>query len=438
MKSKKLALALGVSALAIAGCETSDRVVNFTGARIVYEDDALGKIDLTNLVDPEQRRFKIKGSCYRDKQPSASEEFTCALSVFQTYYLSSAEFDYYRELVIAKPKKVVTPDLLDAEVDKLTGQNDKTARKAAQSIALAMRRNDIQDTIMLHSEDFCRAFKLNLADIAAGVNLGAGVTAQLLSGLATIFKDTTTIRALSGASTIVQGWQSEYNEQVLQNAAVRTVNAGIDLAREEMLIDINRRRFFLFEQDEGSESDTGVPPELDPQLRSFQGISAILGWDKATNLNVIHGRSVPIEDGFLVQTAERSSDKEDKKEKNTKKKTPTWTDTKPVPGIDRETDKSAQRLGVTSVARYPLEAAMRDAIRFHDQCRIDAGLEAASKAIERAKTTHTDRLRRPESGDDDNREGSDNDDNNNDSNERDNVETATNPERRMPDMTHEF
>lgn len=411
MKSYMSFFALSASAIALAGCQSLS-----TSAKLKFEDQVVGHLDLINLVDPERRRFKIQGPCHREDdkfthvpnasapivedaepwRPSVATEFTCALNAFPTYYLSASEFEYFVKL--EPGTKALEPGLdgFNRELGKLRGWNNEIYKEGAKGIALSIRRNDIQDTILLHSTGVCSDFKADLADPSTAVNFFTDFVSQYASSASIGITDPTILRVLAGTSTVAQDARTSFNSRVLNEAAVRTINAGIDLAREEVLIEINRQRFFIFQPDE-FEGDSAQDP-FDPQIRSYRGISAILGWDKASKtLNVVRGDIDPVEDGFIVKILDdQASDQWEPKYKDGPRidepEIPDNPDDpkkgSPFKKRDRGPDSSAKRFGMTSIARYSLEAAMRDALAYHGQCRIDAGLEAASKAIEEAQKTN--------------------------------------------------
>jgi|GEM_PF-5004565 len=254
-----------------------------------------------------------------DEGVNPTIELNCAIFAFYTYYLSYPQFNfaindlsYYLDNDYLNLKAIIqdlnppelqfdpTEPTIGENVGKLedyvaslsefeqqrlksylsTGLYDKFFEQAAKSIAISMRRNSIQDQIMVHSENYCRYFKARLHDTDIKVNLGLGLASTALSGLATIFTDPTTVRALAGAAGITAGSQSRYNEVMFANLAVQTVIAGIDLSRERILREINGNRFFPLDKNDidefkGLEND-GI---LNPGMFNTYGLRASIPWD---------------------------------------------------------------------------------------------------------------------------------------------------------------
>ena len=242
-------------------------------------------------------------------------ELNCALYAFHTYYLSFPQFEFAIRDLSSFAHDTYAWDLFfddDAGFDQ-TEQNhrartteeiskaiegmsqnqqarlrayfaaglyEKFYEESSRSIAIAMRRNAIQDQVMVHSENYCRFFKTQLHDTDIKVNMMTGIASTVLGGLATIFTDPTTVRALAGSAAIVSGGQSKYNEVMFANLAVQTVIAGIDLKRERILRDINEKRFFPLDKDDIEEfkglDNDGV---LNPGMFNTYGIRASVGWD---------------------------------------------------------------------------------------------------------------------------------------------------------------
>lgn len=437
MRGIARASTIGMAAALCVGCasKSANLRFNFTGADIKYKRDVLRKkIDLINLADPEGRRFRLPyDECY-GREPGEVDpatEFTCALQAAETYYLSYPEFFWYfdtpavgrrkdREYerrnrrsddLAPPPQGLEAPESLYARYKRLQRLNDLAYSDAATSAALAIRRNKIQDTILINSEEYCRDFKLSLSDRSTGVNLAVGATASLLSGLGSIFADPTVIRSVSGASGILQGWRGQFNEHYLQNAAIRTVNAGIDLAREARLNEINRKRFFRYSNGGGKyqrrEGDPGGRDRrIVPENRSIYGYGAswVVDWDKMYNFTTGAAQKARFDNllRLAVQTGEATDDVAAGVENGGDGPAQPGANGAAQPGdtdaplfqFEDGRDYSDTYLGITSVVVYSLEAAIRDAILFHDACRIDAGLEAASRAIEQINNPSLELLNR--------------------------------------------
>lgn len=267
-------------------------------------------------LEKEAQKFGAEISLEGDLNPAV--ELNCAMFAFYTYYLSypqfkfaindlsfwlenaylddvavtlsggavgmSAEFQEYIDEL--KNNRVALAELSRYEQDRLraylaTGVYDKFYNQAAKSVAIAMRRNAVQDQIMVHSENYCRYYKATLHDMDITVNFSLGTLSTITGGLATIFTDPTTVRALAGASAVTSGVQSRFNEVMFSNLAIQTVIAGMDLARENVLREINGNRFYPLNKDDIEEFNT-LPNDgvLNPGMFNTFGLRASIEWDK--------------------------------------------------------------------------------------------------------------------------------------------------------------
>jgi len=138
----------------------------------------------------------------------------------------------------------------DAYLTNICSNNDQklsfsgeVARRAAKDLALIMRRNSIQDAVIRASEHACYVFKDNLNDRITKTDFALGSLATTTAGLGAIFTDPATARGLSGAAAILSGVNSRYKTAYLQNQTVKVITAGIDQRRQEILDEINGKRF---------------------------------------------------------------------------------------------------------------------------------------------------------------------------------------------------
>ncbi len=229
--------------------------------------------DLSFYLDNDYLNLKM---IFGDLMPNALEALPDSDDLPPTLTEQKQEIEQYTDIIAS---------MSEFEQQRLrsylsTGLYDKFFEQAAKSIAVSMRRNSIQDQIMVHSENYCRYFKARLHDTDIKVNLSLGLASTALSGLATIFTDPTTVRALAGAAGIASSSQSRYNEVMFANLAVQTVIAGIDLSRERILREINGNRFFPLDKNDidefkGLEND-GI---LNPGMFNTYGLRASIPWD---------------------------------------------------------------------------------------------------------------------------------------------------------------
>ncbi|MEM8986417.1 MAG: hypothetical protein AAGC95_06805 [Pseudomonadota bacterium] len=371
----KILLGVSLMAIAVAGCSTSNgirnkdgldpRIKKYMGADMRFENEPLRKIDLVSLIDPENRRTKISGCIGQGKTKGGkpqkfdpTEEFNCALRAFDTYYMSNQSF------ILA----------LDGEGEFATPSQDLFYQNTAKSEALAVLRNKVQDTIIVHSEEYCRVFKLGLSDRTAGVNFVSGGLTTLLGGLGAIFTDPSLVRALSGSAGVVSGVRGQYNEAYLAGKAVATIVKGIDLRRDELLRDINKKRFFVAYNDTGKDGAVrGANDNLQTGMRNIYGINWVVDWNKLYNAGMApQNQTATYKDLVITAQAEGAA--------TAKNAAPKKSQSQNV-GVNAA-PKPEQMLGVTSVTIYSLETALRDAIKFHSACTIDVGLDEAVESIE--------------------------------------------------------
>lgn len=373
-------------------------------------------------------------------------ELNCALHAFYTYYLSYPQFEFViRKLsyYIADPYQYLdTPsfrDLFDdsaesrdylKELKKASetatqmsdferarmqaylsnGLYDSFYGQAAKSIAISMRRNAIQDQILVHSEYFCRYFKVRLHDSNVQVNLGLGILGTTLGGLATIFTDPTTVRALAGAAAITAGNRAQYNEVMFANLAIQTVIAGIDLARENILRELNGYRFYPTPDDPNAEGG------INPGQFNVYRLRASIPWDqlyerrgndlmyagakiepdtaKTDNLS-FRPPQLSFSELIAFDGDEESGDAptEDSGDDESGPQSPPDQSESRSDNSGNDGKTSAEKyMSLTSVAVYSLEASIRDAIRFQTSCSLAAGLTEATKAMEEARAPSVDTL----------------------------------------------
>ncbi len=240
-----------------------------TGARGIADGKQLDRIDFLNLLDPEKRRFDVcddlggfsdmketetvaettagvaqtkythrarqlsRKERQQNEQNAHDKQVQCAFAAFYTYTLSC-------------PEEINAQDQISQAVcrhqQKYTFSGE-TAKAAAKNLALIIRRNQVQDKIVAVSENVCRRFKIALNDQITKTNFSLGSTATALAGLGAIFTPADTARALSGASAIFSGIRAQYNDAYLQSLTVQVVTKGIELKREQILDEINGKRY---------------------------------------------------------------------------------------------------------------------------------------------------------------------------------------------------
>ena len=229
--------ALTLGAAAMSACAGGERRANpqFSSMSepLAFAANQSGQVDLVGLMDPERRRVALGGRCAdgapargRDaKRAAAVREFECAAAAFKTYHLGADGF----AAALARDPEAVT-------------------RGAAGSVTLAVRRNDIQDRIVLRSDALCEDFqrRLNLGlRIENETSFGNWIRnsqARLVGGVGALLLNSDAVWALTNA-TRISGLPT-YVEDTgkIEKATLRIAAEGMDQRRAALLQKLDMRR----------------------------------------------------------------------------------------------------------------------------------------------------------------------------------------------------
>lgn len=191
---------------------------------ITSEKVRTSPLDLANVLDPDNRRAECVTRRFAaqsgepDKHERTNVEIECAYQAFYRYRLS---FD-------PKYKGVAAKD-----------DEDSTLK----DVILMLNRNRVQDRLVEISDEACTGFLGILNDQNTKTNYALGTAASATAILSSIFSDPATARGLAAASGIFSSARAERGEAYFQSQAITIVTKGIQLRREELLNEINGRRY---------------------------------------------------------------------------------------------------------------------------------------------------------------------------------------------------
>ncbi len=326
-------------ALVLPGC-VSDRAKNGASVRasnsqpMAFESQEIGQIDLISLIDPENRRATLQGrNCsvparmprnVDEKRKIFSNELSCAVEAFQTYYMTYSEYETSRQTFTDDNKR-----------------NDKHYESAVNSLALALRRNQIQDRIMLRSDALCSDFTrrlgldLRIGNEATGVgNWLSNYGSLVVSGVGSLFLNGDAIFVISNAARFggVPGFVND--KEQLEVAVMQLAREGMNLVRNDKQALINERRFFK-KQPEDPITGPALNEVFEPLLQPA---------------------SVEIGDGLPA-------------------------------GVTSTYQEMQKTIGVVSIGSYTLEQGLSDVIDYHASCSIAAGLNRAADRLSKVSNS---------------------------------------------------
>ena len=296
------------------------------------EVDQRGVVNVSELLDPEGRATHLPGgTCVKPKKIKkkhrkdwAVRDITCSLQAFETYYMTWPEYKSY--------------------VNSTTGKNsgDTHYQYAVNSIALAVRRNKVQDRFMNRSDSLCQDFQrrlgVNLAiqnDSSMGKWMRNSQT-RLVGGIGALFLNSDALWAVTNVAQITGLPGYIHDEDEIEKAVTRISIEGISIARQEMKDNINAKRFFIRDH---NQNITG------PDLSKI--------YSKA-------GERISPKTRFVSVDA---------------------LDFDAPP----EYHKATLEVGLTSVAAYTMEQAIGDVIEYHNSCSVSLGLEYSARALHEMK-----------------------------------------------------
>lgn len=238
-------------------------------------------------------------------------------------------------------------------LDKALGDFRKFSKDNPTEAAKA--RNDLQERLIMASNSACREFAQHLNTMQSTSNFFFGTLATGAGAAAAIVSSTVAAKALGGSAGAISGTRAEYNADYFYNQAAPVVTRSID----------DRRRTFLAAL-RGYEIPSGMTPLPQPSTPS-----------KATGSDSANAKVDP------------PSDKNDPSDPNKPIQTAASLDAQGELGFQTLPPQGFQAL---SIDRYPVEAAIADAIYYNDLCSLDKGLENITTALVIAKHPGLDEL----------------------------------------------
>ncbi len=342
----KTFLIFGLTALIATGCATKQEsaeakrnnpVRSSMTEKLQIENDQRGYINVVELLDPEGRANRLPGgTCVQPKKvkkknmkAQAQRDITCALQAFETYYMTWPEFEKY--------------------VGYANGGRggDEHYENAVNSIALAVRRNKVQDRIINRSDALCQDFQRRLGvnlqiqnDSSMGKWMRNSQT-RIAGGIGALFLNSDALWAVTNVAQITGLPGYIHDEDEIEKSVARISIEGISIARLDLKDEINAKRFFI--RDEG-QTITG------PDLSKI--------YSKA-------GERINPRTRFVS-----------------------------VDAVDFDTPtkyhKATLEVGLTSIAAYTMEQAIGDVVSYHNSCSIYNGLEYSARALQEMKENRSE------------------------------------------------
>ena len=238
-------------------------------------------------------------------------------------------------------------------------------------------RNIIQERLIMASNSACREFTQHLNTFQASSNFILGAAAVGTGAAGAIVTAATAARALAGTTGALSGSRAELNADVFENKFVPVITRSID----------DRRRTFLsalrgYEVVSGmrplpeSEVKRGSTPQPSPSATATPAAALKLASDPIPSVTPTPGESsgASLPDWKSYCAGSSSNAVAGQNEMNAEYQLP---------------PNGYQCL---PLQRYPLEAAIADAIYYNDLCSLDKGLENIQVALDMAKHPGLDEL----------------------------------------------
>lgn len=204
---------------------------------LAFEVAGTDEIDVITLIDPERRRLLLPGGCAevdatlaaarkKDERRTATQlQLECAFQAFRTYSIDNQQFRR-----------------------SVAGSGDEIYARATRSVGLAIRRNEIQDRMILRSDALCRDFerRLNIElRIDNDTNLSNFVRNsqnRLVSDVGSLLLGGDIAWALANATRITDIPGYVHDESQIAKATMRIAIQGLKRVREDLYTDIETRR----------------------------------------------------------------------------------------------------------------------------------------------------------------------------------------------------
>jgi HYDIN/CFA65/VesB family protein len=257
-------------------------------------------------------------------------------------------------------------------------------------------RNIIQERLIMASNSACREFTQHLNTFQASSNFLLGAAAVGTGAAGAIVTAATAARALAGTTGALAGTRAELNADIFENKFVPVITRSIDDRRRTFLsalrgyeVPSGMRPLPETENKLGSAAQPG--PAASPSRAASPGVAGSLG---AAGSPSASGSPSPAGTPSLAgaPTTARTLDPS---------LPPDWQTYCPqaasnlVAGqneMNAEYQLPPNGYQCLALQRYPLEAAIADAIYYNDLCSLDKGLENIQVALDIAKHPGLDDL----------------------------------------------
>ena len=238
-------------------------------------------------------------------------------------------------------------------------------------------RNIIQERLIMASNSACREFTQHLNTFQASSNFILGAAAVGTGAAGAIVTAATAARALAGTTGALAGSRAELNADIFENKFVPVITRSID----------DRRRTFLSAL-RGYEVVSGMRPlpESEVKLGSTPQASPSA---TATPAAALKFASDPIPSATPTPGEASGASLPDWKSNCM------GSSSNAVAGqneMNAEYQLPPNGYQCLPLQRYPLEAAIADAIYYNDLCSLDKGLENIQVALDIAKHPGLDEL----------------------------------------------
>jgi hypothetical protein len=238
-------------------------------------------------------------------------------------------------------------------------------------------RNIIQERLVMASNSACREFTQHLNTFQSSSNFLLGTAAVGAGAAGAIVTAATAARALAGSAGAISGARAELNADVFENKFVPVITRSID----------DRRRTFLSAL-RGYEVPSGMRPLPESEIKSGSETQSSPPAAPSPTLSKAGADPFP---GALPPSVVLSNPEPSLRD---------WSTYCPgtsnvVAGqneMNAEYQLPPNGYQCLPLQRYPLEAAIADAIYFNDLCSLDKGLENIQVALDIAKHPGLDDL----------------------------------------------
>jgi hypothetical protein len=166
-----------------------------SGANALFPSTPFEKIDLLQLIDPENKRCHGPCTPVGDDRPISDADFEAAFTAFYAY-------------------------------------------DGGQARALRLRRNRVQDRVLAASEQRCSVYKLYLQRVQSEDQSMFGSLTTILAGAGAIATGQINSRVFAGLAGITSGVGAEMQQAYFGNLAARVIVPAIDVRRKAILDEI--------------------------------------------------------------------------------------------------------------------------------------------------------------------------------------------------------